>query len=61
MKLPLFEQDLGQFLSSKSNWVGMASIAVGGWLASSGDLGNGAVLTSFGLSTLGIKDAIAKK
>jgi len=61
MKIPFFSQSILEFISSKSNWSGIAAIAIGGWMMKSGEMDNSVMLITYGMGILGIKDAIVKK
>lgn len=62
MKIPFFEQDLKKFLSSKTNYISMASILFGGWGTFTGKIPFNSAMYYIegGLLGLGLKDAIVK-
>lgn len=45
----------------KSYVIGLASIALGVYMISIGETSNGTLLIAFGMSTMGLRDAINKK
>ncbi len=61
MKLPMFDQTIFQFLGSKSNWSGMAAIALGAWMLDKGELNMSMMMITYGMGILGLKDAMVKK
>lgn len=61
MKLPLFDQTIMQFMGSKSNWSGVAAIALGAWMLNNGEMETSMMMITYGMGILGLKDAISKK
>jgi len=63
MNIPMFKQDLKQFLSSKTNWTGMTMIVTGvvGLIYKSIDPVTAWKSISGGVALICVKDAIAKK
>lgn len=55
-----FKQDVKEFFQSKSNWTGITSIVVGGYLIHIGEVRTGIESIFAGLALIFVKDAIAK-
>lgn len=60
MKIPFFTQTITEMFGSKTNYVGLACIVIGGWKVFTGNVMAGLELIGLGLGLFGIKDAIVK-
>lgn len=60
MKILGFEQTITEMFGSKTNYVGLACIVIGGWKVFTGNVMTGLELIGLGLGLFGIKDAIVK-
>jgi hypothetical protein len=60
-KIPMFSQDVGQFATSKSNWIGVGMICLGAvMLYKNIDSEIGMILFANGLGLITLKDATVK-
>lgn len=62
MNMPLFKQTLQEFISSKTNWVGMLMVIGGSYVYFTGSISfeQWMLVTANGAGFMGLKDAVSK-